>query len=156
MISAEALRACELFEGLSDEELQEIAKVAREERHERGCVIFAEGGEAHTLYILQEGKIRLEHEICPQSDVCKEIAIVLDKRGQVFGWSALVRPRRLTATARCVGGVTLIAIEGSDLNDIMEKNSHIGFVVMKKLAEVIASRFREAKKLIGERIMGIL
>jgi len=156
MVSAEVLRACELFEGLSEEELQKIAGVCREERHEGACVIFAEGGEAQTLYILQEGKVRLEYEICPQPDFCREIAIVLDKRGQVFGWSALVRPRRLTATARCVGEVTLIAIKGSDLNDIMEKDSHIGFVVMKKLAEVIASRLREAKKLVGERMMGIL
>ena len=156
MVSTEALRTCELFDDLSEEELQEVAGVCREESHEGGCVIFAEGSEATTLYILQEGKVRLEYQICPQPDFCREIAIVLDRRGQVFGWSALVRPRRLTATARCVGGVTLIAIEVSDLNDIMEKNSHIGFEVMKKLAEVIASRLREAKRLVGERVMGIL
>jgi hypothetical protein len=29
---------------------------------------------------------------------------------------------------------------------------YIGFMVMKKLAEVIASRFREAKKPVGERM----
>lgn len=156
MIATQALKACELFEELSDEELQEIAKICCEERREGGCVIFAEGDEANSLYILQEGKIRLEYEICPQPDFCREIAIVLDKKGQLFGWSALVKPRRLTATARCVGGVTLIAIEGSDLNDIMEKNSHIGFVVMKELAEVIASRLRDARRLVGERVMGIL
>jgi len=156
MVSTEALRTCELLEGLSEEELQKIAGVGHEERREGGCVIFAEGSEATTLYILQEGKVRLEYQICPQPDFCREIAIALDRRGQVFGWSALVRPRRLTATARCVGEVTLMAIEGSDLNDIMEKNSHIGFVVMKNLAEVIASRLREAKRLVGERVMGIL
>lgn len=156
MISTEALRTCEIFEELSEEKLQELVRFCREESHEREYVIFAEDSEAETLYILQKGKIRLEYEICPKSDVCREITIVLDKRGQVFSWSALVSPRRLTATARCVGDVTLIAIEGSDLKGIMERDSHIGFVVMNKLAKVIASRLREAKKLIGERIMGML
>lgn len=156
MIPTQALRACELFEELTEEELREIAEVCREEKYEGGCVIFAEGGEAHTLYILQEGKVELTYEICPQVEPCKEITIVLDRKGQIFCWPAVVKPRRLNCSAQCLGEVKVIVIEGSDLNDIMEKNSHIGFMVMKRLAKVIASRFRDAKKLVGERIMGIL
>jgi len=85
-----------------------------------------------------------------------ESSIVLDKRGRAFGWPALGEAPSRHRHRPVRGGVTVIAIEGSELNDIMEKNSHIGFVVMKRLAEVTASRFREAKKLVGERIIGIL
>ena len=74
MISTEALRTCVLSEELSEEGLREIARVSRGERHE--------GGEAHTLHILQEGKTRLEYQICPQSDVCEEITSSLTREGR--------------------------------------------------------------------------
>ena len=42
MVGLEALRKSDLFEGLSDDELAAIAKMAREETYEVGRIIFKE------------------------------------------------------------------------------------------------------------------
>jgi hypothetical protein len=36
-------------------------------------------------------------------------------------------------------------VEADDLNDLFDRNAHIGFVLMKQLAEVIASRLRHTR-----------
>lgn len=156
MIKIETLQASELFSELGDEDLQKIIPLCREEHHAQGTYIFSKGAEANMLYILQEGEVRLEYEICPQPEACQDTTIVIYKPGEVIGWSALVKPRRLTASARCVSDVHLIAIEGKAMNGLMEQDSHIGFVVMKKLAEVISKRLRQAKDLKLDRVMGAL
>jgi CRP-like cAMP-binding protein len=67
--------------------------------------------------------------------------------GRIFGWSSLVKQRRFTASARALDEVTVMCIRAEELNDLFDQNSHIGFVVMKQLAEVIASRLRRTRDL---------
>ena len=156
MAIADAIKASPLFSELEDEALQKIIPLCRGERHPKGSVIFTKGDEADTLYLLEEGKVRLEYVICPQPDACEDTTIPVEMAGAVIGWSALVKPRRLTASAYCVSDVQLIAIDGEALNDVLEQDSHIGFVVMKELAKVISDRLRQAKELNFDRVMGVL
>ncbi len=156
MITVETLKTSELFSELEDEALEKIIPLCREECYGQGALIFSKGDEANTLYILQDGKVDLEYEICPQPDACQDTRITIDQPGDVIGWSALVKPRRLTASAHCVSDVQLIAIDGKAINELMEKDAHIGFVVMKELAGIVSQRLRQAKELRLDRIMGVL
>ena len=70
--------------------------------------------------------------------------------GRIFGWSALVRQRRFTASVRALEKARVIAIANADLNALFEEDSHIGFVVMKRLADVISSRLRRTRQQLGE------
>jgi CRP-like cAMP-binding protein len=51
---------------------------------------------------------------------------------------------------RALEKVRVIAIKGADLNALFEDNSHIGFVVMKRLADVISSRLRRTRQQLGD------
>ena len=156
MVTVDALRTSPLFSELQDEELQKIVPLCREERYTKGTYIFSKGNEADTVYILREGKVRLEYEICPQPDACQDTRIPIDEPGDLVGWSALVKPRRLTASAYCASDVRVIAIDGRALSELMEHDSHMGFVVMKELAGVIGDRLRKAEELTFDRVMGAL
>jgi len=156
MATIDLLRQCEVFADLTDEELQKILPFCREENYAKGTVLFNEGDEASAFYILQDGQVRLEYEICPQPDYCQDATILLDKPGDVMGWSSLVKPRRLTAFGHCVTDVRVVTIDSKALNELMEQDSHIGFVVMKALAGMINRRLKEAKGLTLRRIMGSL
>ena len=59
MVGLEALRKSDLFEGLGDEELLAIARLAREEKFDAGSVIFREKGPANYLYIVREGRVAI-------------------------------------------------------------------------------------------------
>jgi len=156
MVTVDALKACPLFSELEDEAVQKIIPLCREERHPKGAVIFTEGSKADTLFLLAKGEVTLRYEICPQPDACQDTTIPVETAGAVIGWSSLVKPRRLTASAHCLSDVQLIAIDGEALNDLLERDSHIGFVVMKQLAEVISERLRQAKELSFDRVMGMI
>jgi CRP-like cAMP-binding protein len=156
MVAVDTLKTSPLFSELNDRELRLITPLCREKRYAKGETIFAKGDEANTVYLLQEGKVRLGYEICPQPDACQDTTIPVDQPGEVIGWSALVKPRRLTASAHCITDVRLITVDGEALEQLMEQDSHIGFVVMKALAGVIADRLRQAKELTLGRVMGAL
>jgi CRP-like cAMP-binding protein len=61
-----------------------------------------------------------------------------------FGWAALVdeHPRRV-ATASCLEPSLLLAIDGRRLLSILEQDTTAGFLVMRRLAAMIARNFLE-------------
>ena len=156
MTSIEALRTCAVFSALTDAELERILPFSLEVSHPKGTLLFSEEDEARLFYIVLEGQVSLQYVICPQPDFCQDARILLDQPGDFFGWSALVKPSRMTASGLCLTDVRLVTISGPDLNDLLESDSHIGFEVMKALAGAISKRLREAKGLTLQRLMGSL
>ena len=146
MNPADALRPCELFAGLDDEELSLIAVLANEEMYEPGELICAEQQRAERLFILCEGRVQVRIRLRSPVEPDSEATIEEVEPGRIFGWSSLVRQRQFTASARALEQVRVLAIEADDLNALFDRNSHLGFVVMKQLAEVIASRLRHTRE----------
>jgi len=150
MVSIDALRQCELFADLNDEDLGKIAQICREEIHESQEIVFGESEVAEKVYILQEGRVAVQMHLRSDLEPNGDITIEEVTPGRIFGWSALVRQRRFTASVRALERVRVIAIKSADLNALFEENSHIGFVVMKRLADVISSRLRRTRQQVGE------
>jgi CRP-like cAMP-binding protein len=84
------------------------------------------------------------------AQVSGDVTIEEVEPGHIFGWSALVKQRRLTASAQCLENVRVLAVKGQALNQLFERKAHIGFVVMKRLADVISSRLRLTQKRLAE------
>ena len=150
MVSIDALKQCELFADLNDEELDKITQICCEEIHEPQEVIFGECDIAEKIYILQEGRVAVQMHLRSDLEPNGDVTIQEVSPGRIFGWSALVRQRRFTASVRALEKVKVIAINSADLNALFEENSHIGFVVMKRLADVISSRLRRTRQQLGE------
>jgi len=153
MVSIEVLKGFDLFAGLSDDELKDIARVATEHVCEKGTLSFAEGGKAENLELVRNGQVAIEFHIRRLSKHAKVTIIVLGP-GRVFGWSALVEPGILTASARCVERTQIIKMRATDLIDIFEENNHIGYVVMKNLAATISSRLRRTREKLALQMPG--
>lgn len=156
MSIAQLLRSCELFRELDDNELAEILPLCHEVQFNEGQALFRGGQEARTFYVLRQGKVRLDYEICPQPDACQDAIIYLDTPGDLICWSALVRPHRLSASGHAITPVQAVAVDATRLNELMENNSHIGFVMLKALAGIISERLKTASGLTLGRRMGAL
>jgi len=150
MVSIDALKQCELFADLNDEELGKVAQICCEETYKPQEVIFGECDIAEKIYILQEGRVAVQMHLRSDLEPDGDVTIQEVTPGRIFGWSALVRQRRFTASVRALEKVKVVAIRGADLNALFEENSHIGFVVMKRLADVISSRLRRTRQQLGE------
>jgi CRP-like cAMP-binding protein len=139
MVSTEILKGFSLFSGLSQTELAGIAELCQERVYESGAVIFTMGGWATDVYLLETGKVDIQIEFkIYDYEVMTTVYSV--GKGEIFGWSALVPPHRLTASARCEGKANVILINGKELMEFLEKDRRIGYVVMKNLSALISSR----------------
>jgi CRP-like cAMP-binding protein len=144
MVPYRLLQGFDLFENLNEDELKAVADLAHEENFEEGEVIFQEGTEARRVYLLLEGRVALRFRL-PLKPPSRETTIDTMSKGEAFGWSALVRPHRLTATAICSEPAKCLAFEREDLQRLFEENNHIGYVIMVQLSAVIASRLRDVR-----------
>ena len=141
MVPIETLKDLDIFDGLSERELELLTGIAETVELPKGSIIFKEHDEANNLFILLHGNIAIQFEVGHHRD-----AVVHSVgAGQAFGWSALIQPYKFTATAKCINASKLVTISRVKLRDLMEDDCHLGFVIMEKLAETVSERLRETR-----------
>jgi CRP-like cAMP-binding protein len=152
------LAGFKFFSEVVPETLEMIAQKGEVLEFGPGDVIFHFDEPAEHLYGLLEGeldlnivfidkvlKTEIEYEEAIQARmVDEEKSIVIDTvlPNQIFGWASLVGPARRTVTARCTESCKVIAIAAADLNAMFAKDHNLGYVIMKKLADIIAKRLK--------------
>lgn len=145
----QVLNRAELFAGLPRATLAAIALIAELRSFEKGDVIYSVGDEADDVYVLVSGLVEftLGGESGPQS-----LASIVMSSRHVFGWAALVdgQPRRVAA-ADCLEASTVLAISGRRLMEILETDPSAGFLVMRRLSDMIARNFMDARPRRSER-----
>ena len=141
MVGLEALRKSDLFEGLGDEELLAIARLAREEKFDAGSVIFREKGPANYLYIVREGRVAILIDISRR----KQAVIDTISRNCSFGWSAMVPPYTYTGTARTVEPTRAIVISGQELRGLCSTCCSTCYTIMEKITRIISKRLKDTR-----------
>lgn len=147
MIDANMLRGINFFDGLTASELSQISKIIEIVKFKKGDKIFSRGDSAEDFYIIRSGKVHLNFQI---SILLADQEIVVDiiRAGDLFGWSALVGPYKLTLSAYCNEDCELIQIRGKDVLSLCAKKHHMGYILMGNLVKVIGRRM--------DRIQGLL
>lgn len=143
------LKQCELFNRMSPEELKVLSALAQKEAFAPGSIIFSQNTLAEKVYLLDQGMVALKTSLSEGLEITYEM---ITKRGEPFGWSALVEPFRLTATAICLEKTRVISFHNKDLNRIFNDDQQIGYRVMKNLCVLIARRLHRARQLLAEQI----
>jgi len=142
----QVLASSQLFGELSDDELEKIAALSREEVYEAGTTIFREGDPASDLYIVEDGKVVIEMQIrLGPGGPGRQGAIDVMTKGQVFGWSAIGERQTLSMSARCIEDTKVITLDGDRLSRLFDEDSRIGSKVRKKLLGVVYSRLRRTR-----------
>ncbi len=133
-ISMDRLRKVEIFQGLTELELQNIVWIFQEENLPEGVSLCAEGARADQLYILEQGSVRIHSKKMGQLNV--------DTPGKIVGWSFLVPPYRYTASAQTTSLSRFLVIKSPDFYYLIHKEPKLGVKVMDNLAQIMASRFK--------------
>ena len=141
MISMDALRNSELFEGLGDDELAIIARMAREETLEPGVRIFAEGEAAGSLYIVERGRIAVLIDLGHG----RQTVVDTVGPGASFGWSTLVPPYVYTASAMCSEPAKVLVVPGDGLRELCQQHCRTAYAIMERLAMVISTRLKDTR-----------
>jgi CRP-like cAMP-binding protein len=104
-----------------------------------GEVILREGESADKFYLVRSGKIAIYMEK-PQ-----EITIQTIKEGDILGWSWLVEPYRNRFSAKAVENTRALALDGKCLREKCEKNSDLGYQLLKRLVNVFVERLEATR-----------
>jgi CRP-like cAMP-binding protein len=144
MVSKDLTQNLGLFSGLNQKERNRVAVLSREIHFDRDAVIFQEDTEAADLFVLLDGRVALRFRT-GMHPMSTELTTDIIKPGEIMAWSALVPPGRLTASGICLEPVRVLAINAATLKKLLDDDPHIGYIVMKNLSEVIATRLRDTR-----------
>ncbi len=136
------LKKAKIFQDCTGKELEDIVQFCEKMSVRNGERIFDQENQANNLYIVSEGLVVLRFKVS-YFDVIKEITLDRKINDETFGWSsvAMSPSHSYTLSAEAAKDSVLIRIDAKDIIKLCEKNNHIGYVLMKNIAEIAAERF---------------
>lgn len=146
-IATDALKRVEIMNELTDEQLAQVAAVCCERVFQAGEVIVRHCEPTDELYIIESGsaEVDLSGNGGPTGSripAGPQARIALG-RGQIFGEMALVDTGLRSATVRCSSnGTRVLMIRRHDLIGLCERDTDIGYRVMRNLAADISFKLR--------------
>jgi signal transduction histidine kinase len=149
VVDTEMLRAFPPFSGVAGENMEKITPFCRLESHRAGAILFDEGEEARTFFLLQAGSVVLEKQIRLRTHGTPRRATVeVIRPGGAFGLSTLIPPYRFNLSAFCLDDVEVICIEGDGLRNLLDKEPQMG----RELAQWVAMKTTERLRETTERL----
>lgn len=136
----QVLQNVDLFEGLSDRELAQVAKICLEKRFAPGNLITQEGAQGSELFIIAEGFVEI---LLGERPATSARVVVSLGPGQIIGEMALVDQGPRSATVRATSQPTVVqAIQREDLEALCQRETRIGYVIMRNLAADLSFKMR--------------
>jgi CRP/FNR family cyclic AMP-dependent transcriptional regulator len=150
------LREVDIFQDLSESQLERVAQICEERVRQIGAVIFEENTASDELYIIADGMvdIRVDPSILGIPSQADPTTITTLRRGQIFGEVALVDQGLRSASARCAANNTrLLVINRDDLIALCDQDFQMGYVLMRNIAVDLSFKIRSADLMIREQLL---
>ena len=132
------LRAVPVFSDLGEEELARVAEVAVPRQFVGGEVVFREGDDSSSCYIVRSGRARAVREH-PDG---RSITLANFGPGDIFGELAMFDDERRSATIETLEDTEAIAILGGDMRRLLGQHAEISV----KLLASLGRRLRETNE----------
>ena len=127
-----------VFSTLSPAELAQVAEVAVRRRLDAGEVVFKEGDEGSTCYIVRSGRARA---IRAHADG-RSITLAHFGPGDIFGEMSMLDGERRSATVEATEDTEAIAIHGPDMHRLLRAHPDISV----KLIAALGQRLRDTNE----------
>jgi CRP-like cAMP-binding protein len=130
-----------VFEGLTSQQLQQIAKFASQHEVPVGHRLFKRDDPATQFFVLREGSVTVE----VPSIEGESLKIQTVSGGGLLGWSWLIPPYRWSFDARADTPSTIVCFDGEKLRDACERDAQLGYQLLKRFAVLMAERVNAAR-----------
>jgi CRP/FNR family transcriptional regulator, cyclic AMP receptor protein len=125
------LRRVPVFSGLTDIDLEAVAAVSVPRQYDAGDVVFREGDEGGTCYVVRSGIARAIREH-PDG---RSITLSHFTAGDIFGELAMFDDQPRSATVDVIEDTEVIAIPGRDVQRLMSEHPEIAVKLIGALAQ---------------------
>jgi CRP/FNR family transcriptional regulator, cyclic AMP receptor protein len=137
------LAMVDIFEPLSREELEELARRAPDRHLQEGETFLSSGDRTERLYVLKVGQAQI-YEVDPHNG--KETVLSVVEAGNIFGEMALTAQRMPGVYARATKPSVLCSLGRKDLEYLILSNPDVGLRLVRRLSE----RLLEAETRLAE------
>ncbi len=135
----EILPQVELFQGLNHDQVAALVELIQYQQFNNGEVIFRQESAGDQMYVIATGQVEIRIQ---DGDQAGYAAVYLGS-GQVFGEMALIDqgPRSATVIA-AEDGTQVYGFPIEEFNSLCQRNTAIGYVLMRNLAQDLSFKLR--------------
>ncbi|HYZ82705.1 MAG TPA: Crp/Fnr family transcriptional regulator [Solirubrobacteraceae bacterium] len=132
------LHSVPLFATLSDDDLAEVAAVLVPRHFDAGEVVFREGDQSNTCYLVRTGRLRAVREHSGR----RTLTLATFGPGELFGELAMFEDEARSATIEALEDTEVCAILGHDMRRLLRSHPDIAV----KLLGALGRRLRETNE----------
>jgi CRP-like cAMP-binding protein len=123
--------------GLTDDQIATLARLAKPVTFEENDVIFVDGQHSHSFYFLLTGSVVVEL----RTPVCI-MAVQALSAGNIFGWSSLLDRQDTLFQVRAREHTTALEIDGAELKAQCLTDAPLGAALFHRILHVVAGRVK--------------
>ena len=132
------LKNIPIFKTLSRNELLEVDELLHERTYEAGEIIFEKGEMGHGIYIILEGRVKVNP--CPELPAS---AVLELNRHEVIGELSLFDEIPRLATVVAAERTQMAALFRSEFSTLLTTNKNIGVKVLVEVTRLLGHRARQ-------------
>lgn len=140
----EFLRTLDMFNGLSDEELSNVAALCSEASYKVGDIILNLNDPTENFYLIRSGTVQIitNPDILETKPELVDAVMVNLGQGQSFGEMGLVDRGARSATVRAGSDTEVYAINCNQFQELCYEDTYLGFLVMRNIAADLSFKLR--------------
>lgn len=106
-----------------------------------GDMMFEEGDNADTFYLIREGSVSVDLHTVGRGD----ISLCTLGAGEAVGWSWLIPPYQYQFDAKAIKLTRALAMDGTCLREKCETDPALGYTLLKSFSGVMAKRLHATR-----------
>jgi CRP-like cAMP-binding protein len=138
------LKRLDMFNGLSDEELSDVAALCSEAHYKAGDIILNIKDPADNFYLVRNGTVQIitNPEVFETKPELADALLVTLGKGQSFGEMGLVDRGARSATVRAASDTDVYVINCDKFLELCHADTRLGFLVMRNIAADLSFKLR--------------
>lgn len=125
------LSMVDLFEPLSESEMQDLAKRAPDTSLQKGDILYSPQESSERLFVLKRGRV----QVYEMGEDGEEITLSVVEAGTVFGEMSLTGQSLQGVYVRALSPSVVVSLKRAIVEDLIRKNPEVGLNLVKHLAQ---------------------
>ncbi|MCK5358121.1 MAG: cyclic nucleotide-binding domain-containing protein [Elusimicrobiales bacterium] len=135
-----SLKEISMFKKFGDDKLKEFFKAFDRKKYAAGDIVFKEGDEGNTLFILIEGEVVIEKKLDEEGKEFKQLALL--SAGEFFGEMAVIEEKARTAQARAYADTVLYELSHQDFFNFIKEQPETGIPFLVEITKTVLRRLQ--------------
>jgi CRP/FNR family cyclic AMP-dependent transcriptional regulator len=154
--TVELLARTPMFRELSRKDLEQLGQVAVPRSYGRGQVIFRQGDQGDTCYVVRSGSVRVTHD---HTDG-RTITLAELRPGDMFGELAMFNSEVRSATVQALEDSSALALLSGDMRRMLLSHPHIAVNMLSWMSDRLRAAneriARQSFQTVASRVAGAL